>query len=179
MLKTQEEYGYVVKNGILAFQRGPLSQWYGGFKSQDSTFTMGSDIEYNCTEQWMMAMKAKTFKDEETYKLIMSTNDPREQKAAGRRVKNFNQKIWNSKKESLVFMGNVAKFSKNKELGDFLLATDPWILVEASPWDDIWGCGTGLDDDRTFDRKQWQGENLLGKTLEKVRENLFTQRNGI
>lgn len=29
-LKTPEEYGYVVKNGFCLFQKGPLSQWYGG-----------------------------------------------------------------------------------------------------------------------------------------------------
>jgi ribA/ribD-fused uncharacterized protein len=108
MLKTPEEYGYVVRNGILAFQRGPLSQWYGGFENQNSSFTMGSDVEYNCTEQWMMAMKAKTFKDEEMYEKIMSTSDPREQKAAGRRVKNFNQKVWDNKKElGMIYGGAV------------------------------------------------------------------------
>ena len=64
------------------------------------------------------------------------------------------------------------KFSQNEDLKKFLLATGDLILVEASPWDAIWGCGTGPDDDTTFDPKQWQGENLLGKALMKTREFL-------
>lgn len=37
--------------------------------------------------------------------------------------------------------GNYAKFLQNKELLDFLLSTGNKILVEASPYDTIWGVG--------------------------------------
>ncbi|WP_413563080.1 NADAR domain-containing protein [Catenulispora pinistramenti] len=40
-----------------------------------------------------------------------------------------------------VFIGNVAKFHQNPALGDFLAATRTRALVEASPYDQIWGIG--------------------------------------
>jgi ribA/ribD-fused uncharacterized protein len=170
-MKTYEEFGYVTKNDIMAFQRGPFSQWYGGYKSQKSDF-YHNGVKYNCTEQWMMAGKARLFEDQESLDAIMEESDPKFQKALGRKVKGFDKSVWDTECENIVYRGNILKFSQNPELLKFLLDTDDLILVEASPWDKIWGVGTGPDDDSTFDRDEWQGLNLLGMALMSTRDAL-------
>ena len=43
---------------------------------------------------------------------------------------------------------------------------------EANPKDTRWGIGLSAEDDRVLDESQWQGENLLGKVLMQVRQEL-------
>jgi len=52
------------------------------------------------------------------------------------------------------------------------LATGNKTLVEASPLDKVWGIGLAVEDSRVHDPKQWQGLNLLGKVLMRVRDEL-------
>jgi len=53
-----------------------------------------------------------------------------------------------------------------------LIATAPAKLVEASPVDTIWGVGLHKTDPKINDPQNWKGLNLLGKTLNKVRDDL-------
>ncbi len=76
------------------------------------------------------------------------------------------------KKFDIVVNGNMLKFSQNEELKNFLLSTNNKILAEASPYDKIWGIGIGQDDKDAYNIDKWKGENLLGKALMKVREEL-------
>ena len=46
------------------------------------------------------------------------------------------------------------------------------ILVEAAPYDRIWGVGMRSNDPNIRDPKKWKGQNILGFALMKVRENL-------
>ena len=68
--------------------------------------------------------------------------------------------------------GNRAKFTQNEELKTQLLATAGTTLVEASPYDKIWGIGLAATDPRAEDPTQWKGLNLLGKILTQLREEL-------
>ena len=61
----------------------------------------------------------------------------------------------------------LAKFEQNEELADLLIGTGEKILVEASPYDDVWGAGMSALE--ILSGKEWDGENLLGVVLEKVR----------
>jgi len=45
-------------------------------------------------------------------------------------------------------------------------------LVEASPYDRIWGIGLKADDKRATNPLKWRGKNRLGFALMKVRELL-------
>ena len=63
-----------------------LGQW------QPSNFEVDID-KYVCAEQYMMAEKARLFEDKEIEKQIMQTFDPKEMKALGKKVKNFDQNI--------------------------------------------------------------------------------------
>ncbi|MBP8240689.1 MAG: DUF1768 domain-containing protein [Saprospiraceae bacterium] len=49
--------------------------------------------------------------------------------------------------------------------------TNNRLLVEASPYDKIWGIGISEDDDLRFNKENWVGENLLGKILTQLRED--------
>lgn len=64
------------------------------------------------------------------------------------------------------------QFSQNEELKQQLLLTYPKTLVEASPYDRIWGIGLSEDDSRAWNELTWKGKNLLGKILTTVRERL-------
>lgn len=140
-----------------------LSQWY------DCYFEVNG-IQYHTTEQYMMASKALLFKDDEVYQEIMAANNPHDYKKLGRKVRNFEPKLWDSKKSEIVVEGNKAKFSQNPDLKDFLLSTGDAILAEASPYDGIWGICLDRETAMKGTIEQWQGENLLGCALMEVRD---------
>lgn len=147
------------------FWHGPFSQWH------PSVFTVDK-IQYNCAEQYMMAQKALMFGDHARWLAIMSSAEPKAQKTLGRQVENFNPDEWDKVARDIVKKGNIAKFEQNPDLKDQLLETKDTTLVEASPYDKIWGIGLAQDDPKALDRNSWQGTNWLGETLTEVREYL-------
>ena len=58
---------------------------------------------------------------------------PAEVKALGRKVRGFDEDRWVDKRFEIALRGNLAKFSQNPELRDWLIGTSPAVLVEASP----------------------------------------------
>lgn len=155
-------WGHHVKKEI---GKSCFSQWWKG--------SFQIDIhEYGCMEQYMMAEKARLFGDEATRKLILNETEPKVIKNLGRQVKGFNQNIWDKCKYSIVLNGNYAKFIQNRELLDYLLSTDSKVLVEASPYDTIWGIGMQEADPQIHNVWSWKGENLLGFALMEVRNEL-------
>ncbi len=131
---------------------------------------------FSSVEQFMMFSKAKLFADERSATAVMSTNDPARQKAIGRKVAGFDQAVWETKRASIVFVGCREKFAQNRDLRSVLLASDPTVLVEASPWDLIWGVGLDAHHPDIGNPAKWRGQNLLGKTLMQVREALDPRR---
>lgn len=127
---------------------------------------------YCCMEQYMMAQKAEVFGDKEVREKIMKCSNPKEIKALGRKVRNFDETIWNQVKYSIVLNGNFLKFSQNPELREFLLATGDDILVEASPYDAIWGIRMSANNENAENPMKWRGRNLLGFALMEVRDEL-------
>ena len=140
-----------------------LSQWYPcSFKADG--------ITYNCAEQYMMSEKAKLFKDEETRQQILLEKDQKKIKDLGRKIKNFTHDLWVQNNSKIVIQGNVYKFSQNEDLKKYLLETRDKILVEASPEDKIWGIGLDVKNPDVNDPNKWNGTNLLGFSLMKVRD---------
>ena len=154
-------WGHHGKNGQVT--KACFSQWFPCNFEVDG-------IMYNCAEQYMMAEKARVFEDEETRAKILAISDPKIIKALGREVKNFTVEKWTPISKEIVVKGNMHKFAQNIELFQFLHGTGKKILVEASPYDTIWGIGLGREDALKGGVEQWQGENLLGCALMDVRD---------
>uniref|UniRef100_A0A6C0J7Z2 NADAR domain-containing protein n=1 Tax=viral metagenome TaxID=1070528 RepID=A0A6C0J7Z2_9ZZZZ len=119
----------------------------------------------------MMHQKAILFDDHYVADKILSECNPRDIKRLGREVHNFNALTWDKNKEDIVYRNNVAKFTQNIHLKKKLLDTYPKMLVEAAPLDRIWGIGYNEYNAKKVHVSRW-GENLLGKTLIRVTDEL-------
>lgn len=150
-------------------EAAPFSQWY-------ACEFVAEGLRFNCAEQYMMWGKARLFGDEEVAKEIMEAKHPREHKALGRKVKGYDEQKWREHRERIVKDGNRAKFTQNAELLALLEGTVGTELVEASPYDKIWGIGLAESDPRAHDPAKWKGQNLLGKVLTELREELLAAK---
>lgn len=155
----------MVTDKYVFFWNGVFSQWY------PSKFVI-EGVEYNCCEQYMMAQKALLFNDMENHKMIMHSKSPNEQKGFGRRVKGFDKDKWEAVCREIVFDANMAKFTQNPKMLEELMDTEDLEIVEASPYDKIWGIGLHETDPKALDKSQWQGTNWLGEAIMSVREKL-------
>ncbi|MFI5619241.1 NADAR family protein [Streptomyces sp. NPDC051567] len=148
-----------------ALGTGCLSQWW------PSAFTVG-EVRYATAEHWMMAAKARLFGDAEAERAALGAGNPGAAKAAGRRVRGFDEAIWVRERSAIVVAGSVHKFGSDPALRAYLLATGDRVLVEASPLDRVWGIGLAADDERVRDPARWRGPNLLGFALMEARARL-------
>ena len=142
-----------------------LSQWY------ESKFEVNG-IKYHTAEHYMMAEKALLFEDKQIYEQIITSAKSGKVKELGRKVRNFNQGIWEENRFEIVVRGNFYKFRQNKELSRFLKNTNDRVLVEASPVDSIWGIGLAQNDENAKIPYFWNGLNLLGYALMETRDLL-------
>jgi ribA/ribD-fused uncharacterized protein len=145
---------------------GAFSQWYDG-----DSFKHGAFV-YPTAEHYMMHRKACLFEDFKTGDKILAADHPKDAKRFGREVKNFDPKVWDEHKFNIVREGNICKFMQNRALMDVLVSTGDKVLVEASPYDRIWGIGLSVRDnsDIISNCNKWRGENLLGFALMQVRD---------
>lgn len=127
---------------------------------------------YCCMEQFMMANKAELFGDKGILSQILACEDPKTIKALGRKVRNFEETVWNKVKYSIVLNGNFLKFTQNPALREYLLSTGDDILVEASPLDAVWGIRMGKTNEHAQEPLKWKGQNLLGFALMEVRDEI-------
>lgn len=140
-------------------------QWYKTKFSDDKN-------TYTCTEQYMMYQKAILFDDNEIANKILQENRPDQMKKYGRLIKNFDEKIWNDHKFMIVYNGNYLKFTQNEKLKKYIKSTGNSILVEASPYDAVWGVKMSMDNDDILYPEKWKGQNLLGFALMQVRDDI-------
>ncbi len=145
---------------------GFLSNWYL------SDFVING-ITFSSMEQYMMYEKAVLFGDNDVAAQILDTDNAGKIKALGRAVVNYNDVIWNGMRQVIIYDGLMEKFCQNEELKKMLLDTEDAILAECAVQDRIWGIGCSMTDDKRFDIAQWEGENLLGFSLMRVREKLL------
>ncbi len=150
---------------VFFWQSGsPFSQWHA------SPFVVG-DQKFHCAEQWMMYQKAVLFKDAHIAKQILKHSNPKDVKQLGREISGFKNTVWKDYREGIVYVGNYHKFTQNKDILPQLL-NSKGTLVEASPYDDIWGIKMEKTDPRANNPSQWAGLNLLGFILTQLREDL-------
>lgn len=162
--------GHYETDDYVFFWAGPFSNWepckfywsVGGVASM-----------FNCSEQAMMAAKANLFGDKESLRKIMNSDDPKVQKALGRAVSGYVESEWVAVRDDISDSFLLRKFYQNETLRNILLDTGDKIIVEASPYDKVWGIGMGVNNyPDILDQSKWKGENLLGKSLMRVRKYL-------
>ena len=122
------------------------------------------------SEHLYMNAKALFFGDKESSLKILSAATPKDAKKLGRKVKNFDQKAWDDVKMTAMIISLQYKLLACPEFYRELMSTGDKILVEASPYDKIWGIGMKEDDPNILKTELW-GENLLGKCLMIVRRD--------
>ena len=106
---------------------GCLSQWW------PAPFTVDG-VAYPTAEHWMMAGKARLFRDDQALAAVLAAAGPKAAKTAGRSVRGFDEHTWAAACFDLVVAGNLAKFRTTPELGAFIAATWPRVLVELRTW---------------------------------------------
>jgi hypothetical protein len=145
-----------------------LSQWWPAEFEVDG-------VGYATAEHWMMAAKARLFGDDGALGRILATRHPGAAKAEGRKVRGYDEAVWQEHRFAAVVRGNLAKFRRHPDLGAYLRGTGGRVLVEASPVDRVWGIGLAATDERAWDPEAWRGLNLLGFALMEVRAALAGQ----
>ncbi|KAF4453953.1 hypothetical protein F53441_3478 [Fusarium austroafricanum] len=175
-------------------ETGYLSQWYYcPFRDDED-----EKKTYKTAEHYMMHQKALLFNDQAIAIQILKAAHPRSVKSLGRKVKNFDEDTWISHRRDIIRKGNILKFTRaiteegfkkgtpgakqrdslhrpiEGSLADMLINTGDREIVEASPFDRIWGIGFKAADAEAA-RGSW-GKNLLGLELMEVRKILKEKR---
>ena len=152
------------------FFGGIFSQW-----ARCKIYDFTSDSIFNCAEQAMMYHKALIFKDWDACKVVMAEKDPRNQKAIGRTIKNYDDTVWSDVRFDVVRNYNYLKFSQHPEWKELLIYTDGYEIFEASSTDCVWGIGVSEEDAPLLDKKDWRGKNLLGEAIMSAREQIIKE----
>lgn len=127
---------------------------------------------FKWSEQAVMYKKAKLFGATGVANKILKANSPMECKNLGRSHEiHFKESIWEKNRERIYKEVLLDKF-QDSVLQKELFSTASRLIVEASPYDRIWGIGYGEDHPNATQPEKWRGLNLLGKVLTEVREDL-------
>eukprot|EP00930_Biecheleria_cincta_P059103 TRINITY_DN44865_c0_g1_i1.p1 TRINITY_DN44865_c0_g1~~TRINITY_DN44865_c0_g1_i1.p1 ORF type:complete len:263 (-),score=48.49 TRINITY_DN44865_c0_g1_i1:23-811(-) len=133
-------------------------------------------VACNFSEKAIMLCKAASMSDREGFfRIAKSKAQPSAIKKMGRDsrvIKRFDQRLWERIECSVAFEVVFQKFSKLPELRTQLLATQDWLIAEATSNDKNWGTGLDKGDKRNQTPKQWQGTNMLGWALMQARAAL-------
>ena len=158
---------YCVYDNVVAF-------WGSEFGNFHRCSFAYKNLLWNSSEEAYMAEKAIFFNDYGAFFDILNSESPKEAKAIGRRVKNFDADKWNAISFDIMYDIVYQKFAQNEKLKRMLLdqELEGKHFVEGSPENGIWGVKVAWDDPRIDDMSNWNGENRLGKVLDKVRETL-------
>lgn len=175
---------------ITSMQTGFIPKWaffWGHTPSKDGSITKScfsqwweghpfelDGVRYATAEHFMMAEKARIFEDQAAREEIVEARTPAIAKKLGRQIANFDDQIWLQHRWDIVVRGNMAKFGQHDHLRAFLTQTGDRILVEASPFDRIWGIGMAASHPDAEKPENWKGLNLLGFALMEVRKQFAT-----
>jgi ribA/ribD-fused uncharacterized protein len=151
---------------VMFFSKLPENKEFSNFYAVDF---MMDGVEMKSAEHAFQYYKAKTFGDEVHAEKILKAKSAQSAKSFGKKVANFDVKVWDEKKDDVMRQIIRAKFSV-PELRAKLLETGTRPMVEANPRDSYWGIGTSK-----IDKPEKWGQNKLGKILEEVRAQLKSE----
>lgn len=127
---------------------------------------------FQWAEQAIMYRKAKLFGAHKIAERVLEAKDPATCKSLGRsREIPFDNKIWDENKER-IFKEILHDKFKLPDLRIKMLNTGSREFAEASPYDKIWGIGMRESHPDATIKSKWKGDNLLGKILTEVRNEI-------
>ena len=129
--------------------------------------------QYPTVEHYYQAMKATEFGDADMLKKIIKTKTAKAVKSAGKKVQNFNQEVWDAKKQEFMRIGVRAKFVQHPAVQTKLLETGDKLIGFADARDTFWAIGTSLSTEKAKVPSKWRGENRLGKLLMNLRDEFM------
>ncbi len=164
---------------MLVLFDGPENDKYGYLSLEwPVDFEMNS-TQYSSAYQALMAEMAKTFNDQANLEKIMvaeSVNDIKYSLTDVSGDQDVNETKWNSRLVELMFDVNYNKFAQNPELAQKLIQTKTAKIGYYKPDDNMLGIGISLDNPDSRKPSKWTGQNLLGKTLQQIRNRLKSEK---
>lgn len=145
--------------------KSPFSNFY---KVKPDGF-VHEGVSLPTAEHHLMYQKSLLMGDQNSANNIMEAKRALQAKRLGRKVRPWNQGIWEANREDIMTNILVSKF-KHPSMLTHLKATGNAILYEASPSDKIWGIGVSVKSAEVG--APHNGRNLLGKCLMRAREIL-------
>lgn len=143
---------------------GWLGNWYPSEFISDGKRFINS-------EHYFMWRKVMMF-EPGLEQVILGVDDPKKMKDIGQSVKNYDDGVWSAARYDVMKTALYEKFTQNPLLLAKLLGTGSALLVEASPYDRIWGIGLDMAAASKGGLELWRGQNLLGKALMETRARL-------
>lgn len=129
---------------------------------------------FKTVEQYLFYKKAILFNDLDSAQRIFESDSTAEQKKLASQVKEVDKYRWDKHSLEYLYEANRAKFAQSQSLREDLFATRGTLIVEASPTDKHWGCGLSSNNTDIYFPKTWPGDNLMGKSLTTLREDLYS-----
>ena len=130
--------------------------------------------EFQSLEQILQYKRAQFFKKPDLATKILLSRDVYEVRQFGQEA--GKSKEWNEEAKQVVYAAMIKKFNQNPHLLEKLLGTGDKTLVEATQ-DIKWGIGASLNSG-ILKRGEAKGENLQGKILMSVRDQLRSEADG-
>ena len=131
--------------------------------------------EWTNSEAAFMYGKAKLFGDAKAMETILLIRDrPGVCKSTGRRIVPYDEQLWTSERQNVMYDVCLAKFQTDPLLKKYIGDTGTRKLIEASTQDLIWGNGLDPFDPANGNPKKWKGLNMLGDVLMAVRHQLWS-----
>ena len=138
-----------------------LNEPYGCFSNFSPHGIHLADRDWQTVEHYYQSQKFVGTEEENIIPLIIRAKTPEEAAALGRDRTRKVRSDWDTKKRIIMREAVLIKFLTHLDIQKTLLSTGDRLIVEDSPTDYYWGCGS----DKT-------GENHLGKILISVREEI-------
>jgi N-glycosidase YbiA len=138
---------------------------YGCFSNFSPHPIQIDGLDWQTVEHYYQSHKFVGTEDEGLIQLIRHVPTPEQAAALGRDRTRKLRPDWEQVKQQVMWQGVLTKFLTHSDIQAILLETGDELIVEDSPTDYYWGCGQ----DQT-------GQNQLGKTLMKVRQEIRQRR---
>lgn len=132
-------------------------------------------VLFKSVEHDYMYHKAMYFKDYYHAEKIRTSKEPKDAKRWGRKVRWFKDGPWDLVKEKVMFEAKLAQAHEYLYISSYYVKMNGRTFIEASPYDEVWGVKLRADDPKVYNKRQWQGKNLLGKVCGKLAKVLAAE----